>query len=140
MGTRLQMFRISRRVARKSYDTIKSWKIVKGDTVEILTGKDAGRRGTVERVIRKKNKVIVDGLNLVKKHMRKTEVMDGGVFTKAAAVPVSNVALIDPIDGKPTRTGWSRDERSACPRLQAHWRSHPQTRAPQKAPRRHRSC
>merc|ERR1712065_3543 len=98
MGTRLQMFRISRRVARKSYDTIKSWKIVKGDTVEILTGKDAGRRGTV------------DGLNLVKKHMRKTEVMDGGVFTKAAAVPVSNVALIDPIDGKPTRTGWSRDE------------------------------
>ena len=61
-------------------------------------------------MIRKKNKVIVDGLNLVKKHMRKTEVMDGGVFTKAAAVPVSNVALIDPIDGKPTRTGWSRDE------------------------------
>merc|ERR1711916_251482 len=83
MGTRLQMFRISRRVARKFYDTIKSWKIVKGDTVEILMGKDAGRRGTVERVIRKKNKVIVDGLNLVKKHMRKTEVMDGGVFTRA---------------------------------------------------------
>merc|ERR1712065_98753 len=70
MGTRLQMFRISRRVARKSYDTIKSWKIVKGDTVEILTGKDAGRRGTVERVIRKKNKVILDGLNLVKKPTR----------------------------------------------------------------------
>ncbi|KNC48183.1 39S ribosomal protein L24 [Thecamonas trahens ATCC 50062] len=103
-------FRVKRRVVRAAMDAISSWKVVKGDTVVILAGRDAGRQGVVEKVLRKKNKVIVDGLNLVKKHMRKTEVLDGGIFTKSAAVPVANVALLDPIDGKPTRAGWARDE------------------------------
>ena len=67
----------------------------------------------VEKVLRKHNKVIVEGLNLVKKHMRRSEVLDGGIFTKAAAVDVSKVALIDPVDGKPTRVGWARDDAGA---------------------------
>jgi large subunit ribosomal protein L24 len=89
--------------------------IKKGDTVMLITGKtqarggDRGKTGIVLSIDKEKNRVIVDGLNLVKKHVRKTEtskgVSDGGIVTEPAPIHISNVALLDPSTKKPTRIG-----------------------------------
>ena len=89
--------------------------IKKGDTVILITGKtqarggDRGKTGIVLSIDKEKNRVIVDGLNLVKKHVRRTEtskgVPDGGIVTEPAPIHISNVALIDPSSKKPTRIG-----------------------------------
>jgi len=89
--------------------------IKKGDTVILITGKtqarggDRGKTGTVLSIDKSKNRVIVDGLNLVKKHVRKTEtekgVSDGGIVTEPAPIHISNVALVDPTTKKATRIG-----------------------------------
>ncbi|MEI7419862.1 MAG: 50S ribosomal protein L24 [Actinomycetes bacterium] len=89
--------------------------IKKGDTVILITGKtqarggDRGKTGTVLSVDKEKNRVIVEGLNLVKKHVRITEnargVKDGGIVTEPAPIHISNVALIDPSTKKATRIG-----------------------------------
>jgi large subunit ribosomal protein L24 len=89
--------------------------IKKGDTVMLITGKtqarggDRGKTGIVLSIDKEKNRVIVDGLNLVKKHVRKTEtskgVSDGGIVTEPAPIHISNVALLDPSSKKPTRIG-----------------------------------
>jgi large subunit ribosomal protein L24 len=89
--------------------------IKKGDTVILITGKtqarggDRGKTGTVLSIDKEKNRVIVDGLNLVKKHVRKTETAkgatDGGIVTEPAPIHISNVALVDPSTKKATRIG-----------------------------------
>jgi len=84
-------------------DQFKSWKIVRGDTVQILWGKDKGKKGTVLKVYRKKNRVMVEGLNLVKKHIPSRAGRKGGIITKAGTVHVSAVSLVDPTSGKPTK-------------------------------------
>ena len=86
-------------------------KIKKGDTVQVLVGKDKGKRGEVTLVLPKDNKVKVQGLNLVKKHVKPSQSNAGGIETREAALHVSNVALIDPKDDKPTRVGFAiKDE------------------------------
>ncbi|EPD77317.1 50S ribosomal protein L24 [Atopobium sp. oral taxon 199] len=83
-------------------------KIRKGDTVEVLTGKDKGTRGEVLRVIPKDNKVVVEGVAVVKRHMKPNAAnQQGGIVEHEAAIDASNVALIDPKDDKPTRVGYS---------------------------------
>jgi large subunit ribosomal protein L24 len=78
--------------------------VVKGDTVRVVRGDDKGKEGTVIRVFRKKNRVIVKGVNLVKKHRRATNAEEeGGIREMEAAMAASNVMLIDPKSGKPTR-------------------------------------
>ena len=84
-----------------------SMKIVKGDRVVVLAGKDKGAEGVVERAIPEQNKVIVDGVNVAKKHQAPTRAdQQGGIIDKAMPIHVSNVAVVSPKDGKPTRVGY----------------------------------
>jgi large subunit ribosomal protein L24 len=84
-------------------------KIKKGDRVVLLTGKDKGQKGSVLKVLPKENRVLVEGINLVKRHTKATQQdPQGGIKTKEATVHVSNVALVDK-NGKPTRVGFKVD-------------------------------
>ena len=78
----------------------------KGDKVVVIAGSDKGKEGTVEKVL-PNNKVIIENINLAKKHMKPNAVNpDGGIIEKEMAINVSNVALIDPETNKPTRVGF----------------------------------
>ena len=84
-----------------------SIKLKKGDRVRVLTGKDRGKEGVVMRVLPKDNKVIVDGVNVAKKHQKaRSATSQGGIIDKDMPIPVPNVALLSPSDGKPTRVGY----------------------------------
>ncbi len=84
-------------------------KIRKGDRVRVLTGKFRGKEGEVMSVSPKDNKVIIDGINVAKRHQKPTRAMQqGGIIDKAMPIDASNVALIDS-DGKPTRAGYRVD-------------------------------
>ncbi|MEM8750207.1 MAG: 50S ribosomal protein L24 [Pseudomonadota bacterium] len=80
-------------------------KIKKGDSVVVLSGKDKGRTGTVLSMITKTDRVLVQGINMVKRHTKQSQTSEGGIIAKEAPVHISNVALADPKDGKPTRVG-----------------------------------
>ena len=81
-------------------------KIRKGDQVIVTTGRDKGKQGEVLRAMPKDNKVVVQGVNMVKRHTRPSQTSAGGIISKEAPIDVSNVALIDPETGKPTRVGF----------------------------------
>ena len=81
-------------------------KIKKGDTVIVLAGKDRGREGEVLTVTPKTDRIVVRGVNMVRKHQRQTQTEQGGIITREASVHISNVALKDPKSGKPTRVGF----------------------------------
>jgi large subunit ribosomal protein L24 len=82
-------------------------KIKKGDRVRVLTGKDRGKEGVVMFALPREGKVIVDGVNVVKKHQKRTRAtMQAGIIDKDMPIPVSNVAIISPGDGRPTRVGY----------------------------------
>jgi large subunit ribosomal protein L24 len=82
-------------------------KMKKDDEVIVIAGKDKGKRGKIVKVLPENNRVVVAGVNLVKRHERANRNNpNGGIVTKEAALHVSNVALIDPKDGKPTRVGY----------------------------------
>jgi large subunit ribosomal protein L24 len=83
-----------------------SLKIKKGDSVVVLTGRDKGKRGEVIEVRPKENRAVVRGINVVRKHQRQTAKDEGGIISKEAAIQISNLALEDPKDGKPTRIGF----------------------------------
>jgi len=85
----------------------RNWKVVRGDKVMIMEGKDKGQTGTVMRVYKKKNRLLVEGRNLCKKNIKRTESMAGGIITKEAPIHVSNVMVLDPVTGKPTRVGYT---------------------------------
>ncbi len=81
-------------------------KIKKGDYVVVLTGRDKGKKGEVIRSLPDADRVVVQGVNLVKRHTRPTQMSAGGIVEKEATIHVSNVAHVDPKDGKPTRVGF----------------------------------
>ena len=81
-------------------------KIRKGDQVSVTTGHDQGKQGEVLRAMPKANKVVVQGVNMVKRHTRPSQTNAGGIISKEAPIDVSNVALIDPETGKATRVGY----------------------------------
>ena len=81
-------------------------KLKKGDKVVVLTGRDKGRTGEVFQVMPKENRALVRGVNLVKRHQRQTMNQEGGIIQKEAPIHLSNLALADPKDGKPTRVGF----------------------------------
>ena len=81
-------------------------KIKKGDTVIVLAGKDRTREGEVVKVMPKDDKVIVSGINMIKRHTRPSQTAAGGIVEREAPIHVSNVAIKDPKDGKPTRVGF----------------------------------
>ncbi|MBP2239295.1 large subunit ribosomal protein L24 [Sinorhizobium kostiense] len=81
-------------------------KIRKGDKVVVLTGKDKGRTGEVVQVMPKEDRAVVRGVNMVKRHQRQTQNQEAGIITKEASIHLSNIAIADPKDGKPTRVGF----------------------------------
>jgi large subunit ribosomal protein L24 len=81
-------------------------KIKKGDKVVILTGRDKGKTGEVFQVMPKETRALVRGVNLVKRHQKQTASQEAGIISKEAPVHLSNIALLDPKDGKPTRVGF----------------------------------
>ena len=81
-------------------------KIKKGDHVVVLTGKDKGKHGEVLKVMPEENRAIVKGIALMRRHQRQSATQDGGIISKEAAIHVSNLAIEDPKDGKPTRVGF----------------------------------
>ena len=97
-------------------------KIKKGDLVVVLRGRDKGKQGRVLKVLKKeernkkgevirtKIRVIVEGVNLRKKHVRATQVSEGGIVEFEAPIDISNVMLVDPKTGKPTRVGFETVE------------------------------
>lgn len=94
----------------------RSLRVRTGDEVQVIAGKDRGKRGRVLRVEPDKERVFVEGLNMVKRHMRPQQVRDGqgekavgGVIEREGAIHVSNVMVLDPKDGKPTRLGAVRE-------------------------------
>ena len=81
-------------------------KIRKGDKVIVLTGRDKGRSGEVIEVRPDDNRALVRGIAMVKRHQRQTAQSQGGIISKESAVDLSNLAIADPKDGKPTRVGF----------------------------------
>ncbi len=81
-------------------------KIKKGDTVIVITGRDKGKSGEVIEMRRDDGRVLVRGINMVKRHQRQSATQEGGIISKEAPIHLSNVALTDPKDGKPTRVGF----------------------------------
>ena len=81
-------------------------KIKKGDKVVVITGRDKGRTGEVIEMRRDDGRVLVRGVNMVKRHQRQTAQQEGGIISKELPVHLSNLALADPKDGKPTRVGF----------------------------------
>ena len=82
-------------------------KIKKGDKVIVLTGRDKGKSGEVLRVLPTEQRVVVAGINQVKRHEKPSMRTSGGIVTKESPIHLSNVALADPKDGKPTRVGFT---------------------------------
>lgn len=81
-------------------------KIKKGDKVVVLIGRDKGRTGEVIQVQPKEERALVRGVNMVKRHQRQTANQEGGIISKEAPIHLSNIAIADPKDGKPTRVGF----------------------------------
>jgi len=78
----------------------------RGDTVMVVAGKERGKRGRVLRVIPEKNRVVVERVNMIKKHQRPTQrIRQGGIIEREGSIHLSNVMLLDPTSGKPTRIG-----------------------------------
>jgi large subunit ribosomal protein L24 len=83
-----------------------SLKIKKGDHVIVLTGRDKGKHGEVIAMMPKENRALVRGVNVVRRHVKPTQAKQGGIISKEAPIDLSNIALEDPKDGKPTRVGF----------------------------------
>ena len=82
-------------------------KIKKGDRVIVLSGRDRGKKGEVFQVMPKEGRALVRGVNMVRRHQRQTPQQEGGIISKEAPIHLSNLALEDPKDGKPTRVGFA---------------------------------
>ncbi|MGE0768597.1 MAG: 50S ribosomal protein L24 [Hyphomicrobiaceae bacterium] len=81
-------------------------KIKKGDHVIVLAGRDKGKHGEVVQVRPKEGRALVRGVNMVRRHQRQTGTAEGGIISKEGPIQLSNLALEDPKDGKPTRVGF----------------------------------
>jgi large subunit ribosomal protein L24 len=82
------------------------FKIKKGDKVVVITGRDKGKSGEVLKVLRDEDRVIVQGVHVVKRHTRPSAGQTGGIVEKEAPIHISNVAHLDPKSNKPTRVGY----------------------------------
>ena len=83
-----------------------SLKIKKGDHVIVLAGRDKGKHGEVIKVIPKEKRALVRGVNMVRRHQKQSASTEGGIISKEVTIELSNLALEDPKDGKPTRIGF----------------------------------
>ncbi len=81
-------------------------KIKKGDTVVVIAGRDKGRTGEVIEMRREVSRALVRGVNMVKRHQKQTQAQEGGIISKELPIHLSNIALMDPKENKPTRVGF----------------------------------
>jgi len=81
-------------------------KIRKGDHVVVLAGRSKGKKGDVLKVLPKENRALVAGVNMVVRHQKQTQTTEAGRIHKEATIDISNLAIVDPKDGEPTRVGW----------------------------------
>jgi large subunit ribosomal protein L24 len=81
-------------------------RLKKGDKVVVVAGRDKGRTGEIVEMRRTEDRAIVRGVNMVKRHQRQSAAQEGGIISKEAPIHLSNIALADPKDGKPTRVGF----------------------------------
>jgi large subunit ribosomal protein L24 len=81
-------------------------RIRKGDKVVVVTGRDKGRSGEVIQVMREEDRALVRGVHMAKRHQRQTAAQEGGIISKETPIHLSNLALADPKDGKPTKVGF----------------------------------
>lgn len=86
------------------------FKVKKGDEVIVIAGKEKGKKGKITKVITDKSRVVVGGINMVKKHTKPSRTGAGGMVEMEASLHVSNVSLLDPKSGKPTRAGYKIKE------------------------------
>ena len=84
----------------------RKFKIKKGDRVIVTTGREKGKSGEVLRVLRQEDRVLVQGVNMIKRHQRPSQINPGGIMEKEAPLHISNVALIDPKSDLPTKVGY----------------------------------
>ena len=84
----------------------KRFRLRKGDDVVVISGRDKGKAGSILQVIRSEDRVIVNGINMVKRHTRPSQAQPGGIVDKEAPIHISNVALADPKVGSATRVGY----------------------------------
>ena len=84
----------------------KKFKIKKGDNVQVVSGKDKGKTGEVIRVLRADDRVMVRGVNVIKRHTKASQTSTGGIIEREAAIHISNVALVDPKSNEATRVGY----------------------------------
>jgi large subunit ribosomal protein L24 len=82
-----------------------------GDKVVVISGKDKGKEGKITTILRKENKVVVEGINIVKKHVKPNGQNAGSIVEVEAPIHASNVMIVDPKTGKPTRIGHSVDKK-----------------------------
>jgi large subunit ribosomal protein L24 len=83
-----------------------SAKVRKGDRVVVTTGREKGKKGEVIKVYPTEGRVLIAGVNMIKRHQKQSQTQQGGIVTKEAPVHVSNVAHLDPKSGEPTRVGF----------------------------------
>ena len=88
----------------------KKFKIKKGDEVIVIAGKAKGKSGKVKQIITDADKVLVEGVNVVRRHMKPNALAPNGILEKEAPLHISNVALLDPKKNKPTRVGYTFDK------------------------------
>lgn len=96
---------------------MEKWRIKKGDTVQVIVGKDKGKTGEILEVIRDQRRVKVKGLNIVVKHKRPSQFSAGGIERVEASIHASNVMVLDPKDQKPTRVGYKLEKDGAKVRV-----------------------
>ena len=111
------VYKKSERRPRKEPEVRPKMQITKGDRVRVMRGEDAGTEGTVMRVYPKDNRVVVEGVNMVTKHKRGTGTEEGGIIHVPAPIHVSNVMLLDPKSGNPTRVKRRQDKDGTVERL-----------------------
>lgn len=97
------VYRKSRRNRRQALPQAVKLHLTKGDTVQVISGDDKGKQGRVLQVYPKTGRLIIEGVNLVKRHLRATQTSEGGVITKPAPIHHSKAMLLDPKSGTPTR-------------------------------------
>ncbi|KAK9761985.1 hypothetical protein K7432_012695 [Basidiobolus ranarum] len=119
------LMRLSSRILPKEHwvnprDLLKTWNLVKGDEVMIVTGKDKGETGRIAQVLRKNNSVVVAEKNLVWNHVRMSESTPSGKVQKEMPIHISNVALLDPNTRRPTKIDMRKLPDSESGKLQ--WR------------------
>lgn len=88
---------------------MKKFKIKTGDKVEVIAGSNKGKSGIITRMILEKDRAVIEGINIVKKHTKPTNNNPGGIVEMSAPIHVSNLALLDPKSNKPTRVGYKME-------------------------------